>query len=360
MKKVPALALALLGLVMACCQVQPGDGGSATATASEIEVAAGERIRGATFDSRADPGPGALHALADLGVTHVMLTPFAFQAALDTPGIRTNYHARWFTEGEAGIRRLAREARPLGLHIVLKPHVWMGRGAWSADIAMHDERDWQAWEAQYTAFALYYARLSEEIGAPLFVIGSELGTSVQARPHYWRGLIAQIRAVYNGKLTYAANWSDDYEKVAFWGDLDYVGVQAYFPLARTDGPQEVAALEQAWQPHLKALHRVSQASGRPVLFTEIGYRSVPYAAREPWRWPERGETTAADLVLQARLYEAFFEVVWPQPWLAGAAIWKLYPPSDRDHALDFTPQGKPAAEVLRKGFDAAPAESPTP
>ena len=56
---------------------------------------------------------------------------------------------------------------------------------------------------------------------------------------------------------------------------------------------------------------------------------------------------AANQALQARLYTAFFQEVWPEPWLAGALLWKVHPPSDRAYAGAFTPQDKPAEAVMR-------------
>ncbi len=335
----------VLALLLAGCPAH-----EATQSAAALPtIAPGQRIRGATFDARADPGVDVLDSLHALGLTHVALTVFAFQPALDAPELRMNPDARWFSESDAGIRRMAAEGRAAGVRVVLKPHLWV-RGGWTGDIAMRSEADWQAWEAQYRLFALHYARLSAEIEAPLFVVGAELGRAVAARPAFWRSLIDEVRAVYPGPVTYAANWHDDYENVAFWDRLDYVGVQAYFPLAADARPPDSTALRQAWEPHVAALRRVARQTGRPVLFTEIGYRSVPYAAREPWRWPERDEDTAPDPDLQARLYQAFFDTVWPQPWFAGALFWKLYPPGAPPRLLDFTPQGKPAEAVLKRGF----------
>jgi hypothetical protein len=89
-----------------------------------------------------------------------------------------------------------------------------------------------------------------------------------------------------------------------------------------------------------------------VLLTEIGYRSVPYAAARPWQWPARGEDVQPDPALQARLYRATFEAWGTEPWFAGALLWKWYG-HVRDgprHALDFSPQGKPAEAELRAWF----------
>ena len=91
-----------------------------------------DRIRGVTLDARHTPPPDWLPRLAALGVSHVTVIPFAFQQATDDPALRTNYDARWYTESRAGIGALARQADSLGLHVVIKPQIWM-RGAWSAE-----------------------------------------------------------------------------------------------------------------------------------------------------------------------------------------------------------------------------------
>jgi hypothetical protein len=58
----------------------------------------------------------------------------------------------------------------------------------------------------------------------LFCFGTELGNAIAKRPQYWSQLIVKIRK-YTGKLTYAANW-DDFDKVPFWKELDYIGIDA--------------------------------------------------------------------------------------------------------------------------------------
>jgi len=250
----------------------------------------------------------------------------------------------------------------LGFEIVLKPQVWLGHSdegdddEWSATIGFNNEADWQTWEANYRTFILHHAQTAEEIGSPLFVIGTELGNSTRERPEFWRALIAEVRTVYSGALTYAANWHDDYELVTFWDALDYVGVQAYFPLAESSvASRSVEELRTGWTTHKAALQHVAERTGKPVLFTEIGYRSVPYAAAEPWKWPERGETTSADTTLQQQLYTAFFESFWAEDWFAGALVWKwtIRPEGRRRRwtrregtAIGFSPEGKPAEEVL--------------
>ena len=325
------------------------------ADAPETSTVAARRIRGVTLDARREPPSSLLPELAALGATHVTVVPFAFQRRTDSPELRTNYDARWYTEGDSGIRALARQADSLGLALILKPQVWIGDDdpeQWSATIGFETPSDWQRWEAQYHDWMLHYARLSAEIGAPLLVIGTELGRAVREREAFWRDLVAEIRTVYDGRLTYAANWHEDFEHVPFWDALDAVGIQAYFPLTDAAAPT-VADLRRGWAQHEAAVAAVHERTGKPVLFTELGYRDVAFAAARPWEWPpHRSAVADPDPELQARLYTAFFEEVWPEPWMAGAILWKWHPPG-HDYAGDFTPQGKPAEAVIRDAFNAA-------
>ncbi len=324
-------------------------------TVQEPPAVPPDRIRAITLDAREAPGPEVLPRLKALGVTHLTFVAFGFQPGLDVPEIRHRPDARWYSESDAGIRALTAEAHALGMGVILKPHLWVGRGAWRGEIAFPDEAAWQAWEADYRAFILHYARLAAEIDAALLVVGTELAQAARQREAFWRRLIAEVRQVYPGPLTYAANWYDEYEHIRFWDALDYVGVQAYFPLSAEPEPTR-QTLHDGWQPHRKALATIHRQTGKPILFTEMGYRSVSYAAAEPWRWLSRDEVGSVepDYALQARLYQAFFEAIWPEPWLAGVIVWKWYPGvSDRPTSrvpLDFTPQGKPAEQVLARGF----------
>lgn len=315
-------------------------------------------LRAVTLDAIEAPGVETLERLRDLGATHVTLVSFGFQPGLDVPEVRFNPGARWFSESDRGVRTIARQADSLGMGLVLKPQLWVRGGQWTADVGFSTEAAWAAWETQYRAFLLHTAQLAEEVGAALLVIGTELATPVQQRPDFWRRLIADVREVYGGRLTYAANWYGDFDRVPFWDALDYVGVQAYFPLTQANDPS-LDTLKAAWTPHRAALAAVARRVRRPVLFTEVGYRSVPYAAAEPWRWPSRDEHGTVDPApgLQARLYRAFFESVWDEPWCGGAIVWKWYPEGashprhgEQQHDLDFTPQGKPAEAVIRGWF----------
>jgi hypothetical protein len=47
------------------------------------------------------------------------------------------------------------------------------------------------------------------------------------RPEYWSQLIKKIKKIYL-ETNLCSNW-DDFDKVPFWNELDYIGIDAYFP-----------------------------------------------------------------------------------------------------------------------------------
>ena len=126
-------------------------------------------------------------------------------------------------------------------------------------------------------------------------------------------------------------------------------VSGYFPLVPDASPDR-ATLVRAWQPVLARLEALSRRERKPVLFTEIGYRSVQGAAWRQWEIPR---VALADLDAQRNAYEAFFEAVWPQPWVMGAYPWKWfsYPDHGRPAGNDYDFEGKPAEDAIRRAYN---------
>ena len=351
-----ALAPLLLMLVSIASCTQPGSSeANAPPIPSSATVADSSRLWAVTLDAREPPTASDLNRLADLGATHLTLVPFGFQRTASTPRIRLNTDAGWYSESDTGIRTLAEKAADRGIGLILKPHLWLGTydssGQSRNAIGFDTEAEWTQWEAAYTRFLMHYAHLARDTGADVLVVGTELARAARERPGFWRALIEKVRSVYGGELTYAANWYDEYETVPFWDALDYVGVQAYFPISEDTMPS-TKDLVRGWDTHVDALGEVAVRAGRPVLFTEVGYRSVRTAAAKPWVWPNRTTDTAsdADPALQARLYEALFTRFSDVPWFAGAVLWKWHPTRNANRPLGFTPQGKPAETIIQRAF----------
>jgi hypothetical protein len=348
-----ALALCLLLLLPACAK---RDAASRAAGASDSRTPAGsvaaEKHCGVCFVAG---GPVDEEVFLDLrahGVQWISQTPFGWQRRASEPRfeIVTDGPVYW-GETDQGLAATTQLARKHGIHTMLKPHLWLldrSHGQWEGSIAMRSEADWRRWFENYELFIVHYATLAESIGATAFCIGTELEGTTE-READWRRIITSVRRAYRGPITYAANWSGEHERIAFWDALDFVGVQAYFPLA-TAPQADVDSLVAAWQPVRARLAALSARTGKPIVFTEIGYRSERGAAAEPWRWRAR---QPADSLEQAACYEAAFRALWNEPWFAGFYWWKWFPAWDEQRSprdASFTPQGKPAADVLARWY----------
>ncbi len=120
---------------------------------------------------------------------------------------------------------------------------------------------------------------------PLAVINARRGLLEK----HWRGVVAEARRAYGGRLTYAANF-DQYDGVAFWDALDLIGINAYFPLRGWEipglGAADLAAqLDAGWRRVLSGVDGFRRRHGledRRVLFTEIGYVARANATLRPW------------------------------------------------------------------------------
>lgn len=137
------------------------------------------------------------------------------------------------TPDDQGVTNLILQARALGLRVLLKPFVDSLDGVWRAEFEPPDVMEWLR---SYRQMHLHYATLAAAAGADLLSMGVELNFADGVYPDEWRRLVAETRAIYAGPLTYAANHSPGangggYTGVRFWEALDFIGIDAYFPLA---------------------------------------------------------------------------------------------------------------------------------
>jgi hypothetical protein len=259
------------------------------------------------------------------------------------------------TPTDAAMRRAIAVAQDAGMAVTLKPQIGIRTGNW---IGSAHPADLAAFWADYRTMLLHYADLAEQTGAQMLVVGTEMNTLSWDEAH-WRPLIADVRTRFHGKLTYAANY-DEYQRVPFWDALDYIGVDAYYGLADEANPAPpVADMVAAWQSrgYLPRLRAVSQRTGKQVLFTEIGYRGTHATAVHPNWW---NVVDDADTQAQANAYEAFYQAIAGQTWVAGFYWWDAN--TDSWSVQDYSPIGKPAERVMSEwnGAGHEPAPPPPP
>jgi len=125
------------------------------------------------------------------------------------------------------------EARTRMLTVFLNPVVEVKDGSFRGDI---QPADLNQWFNSYTQFLTQFAQIAQENDVALFCMGSEL-KSLSGEHHRakWDRVIDAVRAVYAGDLTYHANW-DEAPFVSFWDRLDFIAIDAFFPLSDAQNP----------------------------------------------------------------------------------------------------------------------------
>ena len=303
-------------------------------------------LKGISFshEGRGTGGYGSLAAdrqlerMQNLGANAVALVPYAFTAAPNEASIRFQT-----LETDARLSRSVTQARRFGLAVMLKPHIWAGR-RFHGDISFRDETRFDGWFEEYRSWMLHYARFAEIHGIEVLSIGNELA-GLTGREEAWRSLIAQVRRIYKGPVTYAAHWEAELEMVSFWDDLDYIGVNFYFPIAASgEYPEHDSAEIRAAK---RRIARVRSRFEKPVLFTEVGFPALATAAARPWE----ENSSRLDAELQARCYAVWLEQFANAPHVSGMFWWK-WPSHGRGSPFDpsHRPLAKPALRVLGEWF----------
>ena len=299
----------------------------------------------------APPRPFDSTALKRVKETHadwISVIPYAFTST-DNCQVYFDGKRQWWGEKSEGVIACIEMARQLGLKVMIKPHLWVKGQGWAGDFVPDDEKKWSTWETSYEKYILNYAKIASKYGVPMLCIGTECRKAAVARPVFWKNLIASIRRVYQGKLTYAANW-DNYKNITFWDQLDFIGIDAYFPLSDQKTPS-VSQLNSRWKEPHRDIREFSLRLNKPVIFTEYGYKSTDYPTIGHWK--VNADTISTNLDGQVNAYESIYQTFWNEPWFKGGFLWKWHLFDERIKPNDnpgFTPQGKPAMQVIKKWF----------
>lgn len=361
-------------LIQGCSSVQSG------------QPVFGEKIKGMNYTGpgRGPFGEEPFVSMKAIGTNYVALVPEA-SLYLNTLEIYHEYYgdSTWYGEStEAALEGIS-QAKKAGLKIMLKPHLEPGfddsgwdrpeldrsdstsranyaqswrafvssvefkvrkKTGWRGDLMSQDEDGWNKIAEGYKQYILSYAILADSMNIDMFCIGTELKAMALEKPAYWKELIAEVRKLYDGPITYAANW-DSYRKISFWDELDYVGIDAYFPLGDYQIPT-VEGTVKDWESYKEDIRAFQARTGKKVIFTEWGYESEEYAGKTPW-----GSSGSFNEEVQKNLYEATFQSFWNEPWFQGVFIWRWSPMDEFGRGTyNFSPKGREAEKVLEKWF----------
>ena len=300
-------------------------------------------IEGINFEAPSTSVNTATFApIEKLGANWISIMPYGYTRN-GNPDIQFNSKWQWRGEREEGIVESIHAAKANQLKIMMKPHLWI-HSQFTGNVTFKTEEEWEIWEDSYAKYVLFYAELSEKYKVEMFCIGTELKEFIKERPQFWNQLITDVRKKYSGKLTYAANW-DNYDKISFWSSLDYIGVDAYFPISEMKTPT-LKNLIKGWQRWWSAIEKVSAKNQKNVIFTEIGYRSIDYCAKTPWVSYE--DLGAENQEAQMETLKSFFETAKNIDYFKGAFLWKWHCSEHlpKEGNKKYTFQNKKAYQVV--------------
>ena len=268
------------------------------------------------------------------------------------------------TSTEDDIREGVRQARSHNMKIMLKPHVDLYTGEWRAAIRPDDQGNWFR---SYTTMILKYARLATETNAEMLCVGTEFVVATQSRyTTQWRTVIDSIRHHYTGKLTYAANWSGafdfgitnpEFEQVGFWNDLDFIGIDSYYPLTNShaDTMPSINSSIIRMAGSAQEISVVSSRFHKSVIITEIGIQSVKGALASPWDYSVGAAPGAIqDTSVQGFYYRVMIDALGKKSWCAGMFWWNWESVSSANSETNYTPRNKPAAMLVRGWYSSIP------
>ncbi len=293
-----------------------------------------------------------VNSVKRISTNWVAIVPFLFMES-SSPNISYNNGKNWWGSTPVGIKTTVKHAKKNKLKTFLKPHFWVENVGWAGELSF-SKKDWSTWEKNYTTLILDFAKLAHSLDIDMLCIGVELKSSINERPEFWKQLIPKIKKIYSGKITYAANW-DNYTQIPFWDQLDYIGIDAYFPLSQQQSPSKKILL-QKWSNYSKKLARFSIKNDKPILFTEMGYRSTNQCAGNQWEIENRSDTAQVNFSAQVNAYNALFETFWLQKWFAGGFIWEWHTSDNTaggEHNSNYTPQHKPSEKIIKQWYNIA-------
>ena len=291
----------------------------------------------------------SLAHLAETGANWVSLIVTVYQDDLHSTSIARNEA----TPTDAELIQAINRAHGLGLKVLLKPHLdlWADPAHWRGEIGtdFETEAEWNSWFGSYRDIINQFADLAKAQDADMFCVGTELlGTTSRAAD--WREVIAGVRTRFPGPLIYASNPSGEETGLTWWDAVDFIGVDAYYPLATESGPS-LDELKSSWTAHRDTLAGLAARWQKRVVLTEIGYRSIDGTASHPWDWQVQG---TVDLEEQAVAYQAVQETFDGLAWFAGLFWWSWGTDPYEGGPCDdgFSPHDKPAEAVVRTWYGA--------
>ena len=282
----------------------------------------------------------SLNLLMDrINLSHIII---AFGAVQDT-AFSTNISFQGkHTPSIEEIRYIIRKIHARGKKVILKPVVNCLDGTWRAHINFFDvdvpcEPKWSDWFESYNKYILEFARLAQEEGCDIFVIGCEM-VQTDKRENEWRNLISLVREVYKGKISYNC---DKYQEgnVKWWDAVDIISSSGYYPLG-------------TWEENLERIRKSIVSYEKPFMFMEVGCPSKKGNGFLPNKWDMEN---IPDMNEQEKFYIEMFEESRKRSFIKGFGLWdwdvKLYKEKYAKKDCGYNFYRKPAEKIINEYFN---------
>lgn len=328
------IATAILGAVLLLALGGCGGGQSVLASQPEwgFNLLQSRQVAYDAPDTRV-----SLERLMAIGAEHVAVVAFLEQADpyADSP-------RRGDQVTDEQLVAALRTARDLGFKTLLKPQLLVGDFWWAGEV---DPPSSAEWFRVYREHLVHYALIAEQEGVESLVIGTEMD-SLAGDVQEWERLIADVRQVFGGKLTYAAHDVSGIPAFGAWGSLDAVGVTLY-PSYGENADRE--AVRSRIQGVLDDLGGATAGLPLPVWVLEIGHPSAVGGLARPWDWrrlEDPAVTPAPEE--QAMVLDEWIRALRGRVSISSVSVWAWYSDPEAGGLEDngYTVQNKPAESIL--------------
>lgn len=291
--------------------------------------------------------------LKDINGNAIAVVPYTFMRKPTIP-VPLQISTRAGGETDGAVINNIKQAKALNLMVTMKPQIWLSGGSWPGDIEMKTKTEADLFFHHYGNWIKHYALLSQIHDVDLLCIGVEMVKTTTSYPARWKKLIKEIRALYDGPLVYAANWGDEFEQISFWKDLDYIGLNCYYPLSDHE-ELDVKKIKKNLKSTMNMVEGIVMKAKKPLLLTEVGFRS----SGSPWVQPHaKAANKSVNESNQALCFQLFFDEMGQRDWFTGWFWWKW--PSYASYRSNNPQSFAPAEEtkkVIKSAF-AKPSKKP--
>ena len=289
----------------------------------------------------------ALSRLKSISVNTISITPFTSMRDIEKPQPLEFWQSAR-TENDESVIHINHFAKQFGMVTLLKPHIWVHH-SWPGEIEMQSPKDWNLFFENYYKWIRHFAILAEMYKIPILSIGNELSITTKYFPAKWTEMIFKIRKIYSGKITYGANWGDEFENLEFWNKFDFIGLSEYYPISRKSNPTENELYNDAKKVFAN-IKKVHDKFKKPIIFTEIGFRM----SGAPWKtFYEGSEKFEYNPLNQAKVFNAVLKAIKNEKWIKGIYIWKWPSYLDyglRENSIMYSPLHKQAEKIIAKWY----------